>query len=103
MAAGYALVLAQYAAALSVFGHEEKSMEKRLLRRADEDANVTIPAAISVAPSQYWDGNGMDTLFNMNNLGPWCKAHTDWQSQTDLGPHSQSSLVAEMFRSRLFV
>lgn len=33
-------------------------MGERLSRRAEEDANVTIPAAISVAPSQYWDGNG---------------------------------------------
>lgn len=59
MAVGKALVLAQYASALSAFGHEEeKSMEQSLVRRADEDSNVTIPAAISIAPSQYWDGNG---------------------------------------------
>jgi hypothetical protein len=35
-------------------------MEKSLSRRADEESNVTIPAAISIGPSQYWDGNGKD-------------------------------------------
>ena len=34
-------------------------MEKMSLsRRADEESNVTIPLAISIGPSQYWDGNG---------------------------------------------
>ncbi|KAK6434036.1 hypothetical protein LTR95_009779 [Oleoguttula sp. CCFEE 5521] len=33
---------------------------RRLSRRADS-SNVTVPAAISIAPSQYWDGND----------GPW--------------------------------
>lgn len=35
--------------------------EKSLSRRADEGNNVTIPLAISIGPSQYWDGND----------GPW--------------------------------
>jgi hypothetical protein len=35
-------------------------MEKSLSRRADEDGNVTIAAAISIGPSQYWDGDGKE-------------------------------------------
>jgi hypothetical protein len=35
-------------------------MGKSLSRRADEDGNVTIAAAISIGPSQYWDGDGKE-------------------------------------------
>ena len=55
-----ALLLAHYATAISLPAlKEEKNMEKSLSRRADGDGNVTIPLAISIGPSQYWDGNGV--------------------------------------------
>lgn len=55
-----ALLLAHYATAISIPALQgEKNMEKKSLsRRADEESNVTIPLAISIGPSQYWDGNG---------------------------------------------
>jgi hypothetical protein len=54
-----ALLLAHYATAISLPALKEKDMEKMSLsRRADEESNVTIPLAISIGPSQYWDGNG---------------------------------------------
>ena len=54
-----ALLLAHYATAISLPALKEKNMEKSLSRRADGDGNVTIPLAISIGPSQYWDGNGV--------------------------------------------
>jgi hypothetical protein len=53
-----ALLLAQYATAISLPALKEENMEMSLSRRADEEGNVTIPLAISIGPSQYWDGNG---------------------------------------------
>jgi hypothetical protein len=54
-----ALLLAHYATAVSLPALKEENMEeKSLSRRADEGNNVTIPLAISIGPSQYWDGNG---------------------------------------------
>ena len=53
-----ALVLAHCATAISLPALKEKNMEKSLSRRADEEGNVTIPLAISIGPSQYWDGDG---------------------------------------------
>lgn len=55
-----ALVLVHYATAISLPALNGENMEKSLSRRADEEGNVTIPAPISVGPSQYWDGNGTD-------------------------------------------
>lgn len=52
------LVFAQCAAALSLPDWRGKSLERRLLRREDGNENVTIPAAISIGPSEYWDGIG---------------------------------------------
>lgn len=51
------LCFAQCAAALSLPDWNGKSMARRLLRREDNE-NVTIPAAISIGPSEYWDGIG---------------------------------------------
>ncbi|KAM0721228.1 hypothetical protein Q7P37_003516 [Cladosporium fusiforme] len=50
------LCFAQCAAALSLPEWKGKSMARRLLRREDGSDNVTIPVAISVGPSEYWDG-----------------------------------------------
>ena len=35
-----------------------QSLGRRISRRDNSANNVTIPEAISIAPSQYWDGNG---------------------------------------------
>jgi len=57
------LLFAHYATAISLPAFRRKSLGGSLSRRADEEGNVTIPAAISIGPSQYWDGNGMRVAY----------------------------------------
>lgn len=54
-------LLANAVDALSLPEISVRALGRRLSRRDDSANNVTIPAAISIAPSQYWDGND----------GPW--------------------------------
>jgi hypothetical protein len=53
-AAGFALLAA-------------KDGSKGLERRASSNS-TTIPAAISIPPSQYWDGNGKRYMLGYNRM-----------------------------------